>query len=808
MSDLIDTKYFTRFEQVTKVSRTDRGILAKVDSELLRIDVIRDDLMRVKISRGEVFDEEPTFAVQAALDAVPPVFNVTTDAETTRITTGQMVLTLWRQPFRLDAHRSDGSTIFESYQDQDGNYWGYATLNDTFVIRRNRRQEDAFFGLGEKTGHFNRSGRDFTLWNTDVQDPNTAGVVRASKAPGDPRGDKNSTEYDPYYVSIPFFYHMPYEGNKMAGLFIDNGYRGNFEFNHQTNYALQFEGGQYSEYIFASPTMPEILQAYTWLTGRMQPPPLWSLGYHQCRWHNYTQANIEALAARHREKQIPCDALWLDIDYMDGYRVFTWNEEAYPDVAGMLNRLSEQGFRAITIVDPGVKYDPGYWVFDQALERDVLCKTEGGAIYLGQVWPGKTAFPDFVTEEGRAWWGELNAAHVQSGLAGIWNDMNEPATGDIPSEAMRFGKGRYTHARYHNQYAMLMAMGTTDGLLKAMPDKRTFVLSRAGFAGIQRYAANWMGDNLSNWEHLWLSMPMAMGFGVSGQPFVGADIGGFMGNSNAELFTRWIQYGTLTAFCRNHSVTDTIEQYAWAFGEVVEELARQAINLRYRLLPYIYAAFIAAAESGEPIQQPLIFAFQEDRSVRDIDDEYLFGRQLLVAPVYKAGTTARQVYLPEGKWYHWHTGEEFAGKRFILASTPMEYIPLYARGGSIIPLWPDSPLSTDGYHPEVIELQIFLPAEDGAYHSVVYEDDGLTFKFRDGAYYRTDLTLDKSGPRLTIEATVTGNGYAEFARQAFHLIFHGGSPATVQVNEKTIAPQAGRFVVPDEGQGFQLETEV
>ena len=250
------------------------------------------------------------------------------------------------------------------------------------------------------------------------------------------------------------------------------------------------------------------------------------------------------------------------------------------------------GFRVITIIDPGVKYEPGYSVFDQALERDVLCRTEGGDVYIGQVWPGDTAFPDFVTEEGRTWWGELNAAHVQSGLAGIWNDMNEPATGNIPPDRMRFDRGRASHERYHNQYALLMAMGTVSGLRDAMPELRTFVLSRAGFAGIQRYAANWMGDNLSRWDHLWLSIPMANGFGVSGQAFVGADIGGFEGHSNAELFLRWMQYGTLTPFCRNHSAIGNVDQYAWAWGDAVLDLVREAIELRYRLLPYIYAAFL------------------------------------------------------------------------------------------------------------------------------------------------------------------------------------------------------------------------
>ena len=313
----------------------------------------------------------------------------------------------------------------------------------------------------------------------------------------------------------------------------------------------------------------------------------------------------------------------------------------------MLKRLADKGFRTITIIDPGVKHDPGYGVFDQAVEREVLCRTEGGDIYIGQVWPGNTAFPDFATQEAREWWGELNAAHVESGLAGIWNDMNEPATGNIDPRAMRFNRGRDSHERYHNQYALLMAMGTTQGLLAAMPDKRTFVLSRAGFAGIQRYAANWMGDNLSRWDHLWVSIPMGTGLGLSGQAFVGADIGGFAGNSNAELYLRWMQYGALTPFCRNHSEIGNVDQYAWSWGDVVQAIVREALRLRYRLMPYIYAAFLAASETGAPVQRPLVFDHQDDPMVRDLDDEYLFGRDLLVAPVLEPGQTSRQVYLPD-----------------------------------------------------------------------------------------------------------------------------------------------------------------
>lgn len=799
-----DTRYFTPLRRVGGLEQTERGVLVEIDHELLRVDCVRADILRLKISRGRRFDEAPTHAVCADLGGPPPAFTVEQDDREIRLRTAQITLAIGRDPFRLDARRADGGLIFESADGPDGLPQPYAALNDAFVVRRRCRTEDAFLGLGEKTGRLNRKGRDFTLWNTDVLNPTSAGEFTAGRSGDDPRADQTSTAFDPYYISIPFFSHLAHESGAAAGFFFDNSYRAHVDFTDGAGYQIHFQGGQYTEYLFAGPGLPAILEGYTWLTGRMPPPPLWALGYHQCRWHPYTQATFEQLARRMRESGVPCDTLWLDIDYMDGYRVFTWNTEAFPDPAGMLARLREQGFRTITIIDPGVKYEPGYAVFDQAVARDVLCKTEGGDLYIGQVWPGKTAFPDFATPEGRAWWGELNAAHVQSGLAGIWNDMNEPATGDIPPDTMRFSQGREPHGRYHNQYALLMAMGTVEGLRQAMPDLRTFVLSRAGFAGIQRYAANWMGDNLSRWDHLWMSVPMALGLGLSGQPFVGADIGGFGASADGELLARWAQCGALTAFCRNHAMAGSADQYPWSFGAAVEELVRQAMRLRYRLLPYLYTAFIHAAETGEPVQQPLVFAFQADRTGRDIDDQYLLGRQILVAPVSTPGATARQVYLPAGAWYDWYTGERLAGGRFILAPTPMDHIPLYARGGAVIPMWPEAPASTMGYAPDPVELHIFAPADDGSYHSSLHEDDGLTFAFQRGAFYRTHFTLTRTGDRLELAASVTGDGYPEFARRSFTLIFHGAAPELITVDGREVAGAGGRFVVPNGGAGFQV----
>jgi alpha-glucosidase len=802
---VIHTDNYIRYQRVDSVGDTATGVLAELHHEQLRIDVVREDVIRIKISRGGEFDETPTYAVCVDPLGAPPDFTVVHDDERVRLSTAACTVSLWLDPFRIDVHRLDGTPVIETARDSDGQYWAYATLNDAFTLRRKCRQEDAIFGLGEKSGRHNRKGRDFTLWNTDVLSPFETLEFTAGKAPDDPRGDRRSSGFDPFYVSIPFFYHQDYPAGMMAGSFVDNSYRGAYEFSHTEEYRIHFRGGQYTEYVFAGPDMPAILEAYTWLTGRTAPPPLWSLGYHQCRWFNYTQEAVERIAAEHRAYDLPCDSLWLDIEYMDGYRVFTWNAERFPDPPGMLDRLADQGFRVITIIDPGVRFDPGYPIFDAGLERNVFCRTEGGDIYIGQVWPGNTAFPDFVTEEARDWWGELNAAHVESGLAGIWNDMNEPATGDIAATPMRFGRGAYAHERFHNQYALLMAMGTTAGLRKAMPELRTFVLSRAGFAGIQRYAANWMGDNLARWDHLWVSMPMGSGLGLSGQAFVGADIGGFAGNTNAELFLRWMQYGVLTPFCRNHSEIGNVDQYAWSFGDVIGEYVRAAVKLRYRLLPYLYACFLRASETGAPVQRPLVFDHQYDGVVRDLDDEYLLGPDLLVAPVIEPGRTARQVYLPAGDWYDWHSGEMVDGSRFLTAATPMETIPIFARGGAVIPMWAEAPASTSGFHPSVVELHLFVPVADGSHHSMLQEDDGLSFAALTGARFRTDFEVARSGHTVVLRASVTGDGYPEFARERFVLVLHGADPAAVRVDGAEVSGVDGRFEFANSGAGFTVE---
>ena len=780
------TDHFIRFERVASVERTDRGLLAGVHGELLRIEPVAADVIRIQLSRGGAFDEQPTYAVcvdpfERAVEwtAEEPAEDSAdnSSAPAWRLRTAELTVTLWLDPFRVDVHRADGSVVLESAADEDGRYWTYATLNDAWTTRRRIGATDAVYGLGEKGGRHNRRGRDFTMWNVDVLNEHATAEFRAGRAEGDPRAEVTSVEFDPYYVSIPFFYQRDSGSGTVAGFFTDNGYRGEYEFSRGDEYRVSFHGGQWSEYVFAGPSMGTVLERYTWLTGRAPLPPIWALGYHQCRWHAYSQDDVERIAQRYRDDEFPCDGMWLDIDHMDGYRVFTWDATRFPHPERMLKSLSDNGFRTISIVDPGVKHDPGYEIYDDGLARDVFCRTEGGDTYIGQVWPGNTAFPDFATAEARAWWGGLNARHVESGLAGIWNDMNEPATGEIHWREMLFDRGRVSHERLHNQYALLMAMGTMEGLRQARPQLRTFILSRAGFAGIQRYAANWMGDNQARWDHLWGSVPMACGFGLSGQPFVGADIGGFQGDTHPELLVRWMQMGALTPFCRNHSEIGRIEQYPWSFGDEVHALARDAIRLRYRLMPYLYTAFVRASETGEPVQRPLVFDHQHDPAVVDLDDQYLFGRDLLVAPVTAPGTTTRQVYLPDGEWHDWHTGEVLPGRQTITVDTPLDRIPLFVRAGAVIPMWPEAPPSTDGYAPETIELHVFEPTSDGRWESQLVEDDGLTTGSADAGAaapgrLTTTVVLTRTGGETAVARSTAGTAYDGHRRTDFTVVRH------------------------------------
>lgn len=799
-------RYFGFSRQTGAVTPTERGFVVSLGAERLHVDAIRPDIVRLAISHQGQLADRPTPAVSRTLPALPP-FDLRVTDEAVILTTEQMTLRIERCDLRITVTRSGGSRLFRTACDRDGASLAYGAMNDEFIVVREKRREDMILGLGEKTGDFDRNGRTFLLWNTDVLAMDNPEVEKHWPFERERLKRPTDIAFDPYYMSIPFFYHLDGETGEASGHFIDNSYPAYFDFSADRHAHIHFAGGEYVEYVFAGPALKDILEGFSWLTGRIAPPPLWALGHHQCRWHLYDETRLRAIAATYRAKKIPCDSLWLDIDYMDGFRVFTWARDRFPQPGAMIASLQENGFRLVTIIDPGVKIEPGYPVYDEGAERKLFCLTEGGAIYTGQVWPGRTAFPDFAQAETQGWWASHIAALAKEGVAGIWIDMNEPSTGEIDPLPMRFEGGRERHEHSHNLYALLMAEATVAGLQTARADERPFVLSRAGSAGIQRFAANWLGDNCARWNHLWLSMPMTTGLGLSGQPFVGADVGGFAEPANGELLSRWYQMGALSPFLRNHNC-DEVDQYPWSFGSTWEDIIRQAICLRYRLMPYLYAAFLDAAETGAPVQRPLIFEFQSDRTAWTASDQYLLGAHLLVAPVTEAGARKRRVYLPAGTWHDWHSGLTVRGPRTLTAEAPPERIPLFARGGAIIPLWPEAPLTTMDHHPAEIELTIFVPDEDGTSVSVLDEDDGLTGQRASGAFYRTRFSLTRAGDRLSLSADVSGNGYPQFRRHQFRLIFRGGAVDDVRIDGKPARPHHGTFLLENRGGPFSLTATV
>jgi len=747
------------------------------DDSIVEIDLLSSNLFRIRITPAGARVPGPTYAVIFEPSVGPDEFSYQESNTELQLTTKDVRVVIGKSPCRIEAFRTDGSAIMTT--PKSNGLGSYSRLNDEFIVSRVREASSSILGLGQKTGGLDRSGRSLILWNTDVLNPRTLKEFAVGFKRDDPRADQRSREFDPYYISIPFYQSLDEEG-RAAGFFIDNLHRADYDFSHPGETRIRFAGGAYAEYVFAGPDLVSILNSYTGLTGRMSPPPLWSLGYHHCRWHPYSDQDVVKHAETYRKREIPCDSIWLDIDHMRGYRVFTWNPKLFPEPAQTLSKLRDLGFRAVTIVDPGVKVEPGYPVYDSGLGRKAFCVTEEGAVYQGQVWPGRTAFPDFASATTREWWGDLNAKHIQMGLSGIWNDMNEPATGDIPDSAMRFDGGKYSHGAYHNAYATLMAMGTYEGLRKALPNQRPFILSRAGSAGIQRYAANWLGDNMSRWEHLAMSIPMSLGLGLSGQSFVGADIGGFGENCEPELLVRWFQTACLSPFCRNHNDAGGVDQYPWSFGSEIEALCKAALSLRYRLLPYLYTAFVEASETGKPIMGPMVTEDQADPTLRLIDDQYMLGPNLLVAPIVEKGSTARQVRLPKGEWFDWWTGAPATG-RLVSAEASLATIPVYVRAGAVIPMWPDVPPSTMDYHPTSIDLQVFVPSKDGIYTSRLVEDDGTSFCYEQGEQLSTTFTLTRQGDSIKLEAKTEGTPYVGFRRTECRIHLRSAASGPVEI---------------------------
>jgi alpha-glucosidase len=479
---------------------------------------------------------------------------------------------------------------------------------------------------------------------------------------------------------------------------------------------------------------------------------------------------------------------------MDGYRVFTWDRERFPDPAGLIAELRADGFRVVTITDPGVKIDESYSVYTEGRSNGYFCVTREGEEFWNEVWPGLCAFPDFTNPRAREWWGSLHAGLVDAGVAGVWCDMNEPSLfvprqSTMPEDAVHPGGGQARpHGSVHNAYGSLMAEAARGGLSRLRPDSRPFVISRAGYAGLQRHAMQWTGDNSSWWEHLWMSMPQLQNLGLSGLAWAGVDIGGFFGDCDGELLARWTEFGAFQPFCRNHSAMGTAPQEPWAFGEPWETVCRSMLELRMQLVPYLYTLFEECHRTGAPVLRPLLWDHPDDPTTYAADDEFLVGSSLLVAPITRPGIEHRHVYLPAGSWAHWWTGEVIEGPAHVLAHAPLGRPAVYARCNTPIPMWPVVQHTNEV--PGFLTWKVFVGPGSGS--GALYEDAGDGY----GPVCRRTAHVERGSDRLVRFSLSPRSGEFVPARRETFVEFVGGDRVRFEETEAAVVIE--RPMVNDE----------
>jgi len=721
----LPSQEFTAFGDVRSIEQdSPHEVTIVAQGGILRITALADDLILLRASRTGTFEELFSYSVAKAPSEWP--------GKPIRVLEGQSQATLVTDNLRLQINLTPCRvTLLDPTNQPLLSETTGAAFHPSGAIRWeiSRELNAPHYGLGSKPFSLNLAGRRYELFNTDP-----AGYDRGR---------------DPINMSIPFVLTLLRGG--ALGLFFDTSYRAWVDLGSEQPEALSYQAvnGELRIYIFTGePTA--VLERYTELTGRMSMPPLWALGLHQSRWSYYPARRVRRIARQFRKRRLPCDVIHLDIHYMRGYRCFTWHPRRFRKPRRLTQMLHERGFKVLAMIDPGIKVDPGYHVYKEGLARGAFIKYPDGTPYRGPVWPGYCHFPDFTDPRVRSWWGDLYSPLIEDGVDAFWNDMNEIALitakpASVPDVVQHSYEGRgASHDRVHNVYGMQMARASVEGLARLRPERRPFILTRSGWAGIQRYAAHWTGDNGSTWDHLRLSISMVLNLGLSGVAFTGPDTGGFAGTPTPELFARWMQLGALTPFFRVHTIIGSPNQEPWSFGREVEAISRRYLELRYRLLPYIYTTVWQASIHGTPIMRPLSLMYPTDTRTHSLEDEYLFGDSLLVAPILDEGAISRQVYLPEGSWYDFWSRQQYHGPAAIQVEAPLEVLPLFVRAGAVLPLWPVQQYVGEKTIEE-LELQAYWG--QGEHHSMLYEDDGVSTDYQKPVNHRRSrFTLRGASP--------------------------------------------------------------
>ena len=567
-------------------------------------------------------------------------------------------------------------------------------------------QGTSLYGGGEVTGPLLRNGQSIKLWNTD------------SGAYSVDNGKR-------LYQSHPWVMGVRPDGTSF-GILFDTPYKAELT---TTDERINFEteGELFRIFVIDRESPQAVIKGLAELIGTMPMVPRWALGYQQCRFSYTPASRVIEVADTFRIKRIPCDVMWMDIDYMDGYRIFTFNPQTFPDPAALNRDLHIRGFHSAWMIDPGAKVDSTYFVYKSGTANDVWVKTAQGKEFHGDAWPGACAFPDFTQPKTVRWWADLYKDFLDKGVDGVWNDVNEPQisntpTGTMPEDNKHLGGDKIPagpHLKYHNVYGYLMVKASREGIMKARPQNRPFILTRSNFLGGQRFAATWTGDNASWESHMTMSVPMILTLGLSGQPFSGADVGGFLFNPDADLFGRWMALGAFYPFSRGHACAGTINKEPWAFGQKIEDVSRMALERRYVLLPYYYTLLHEASETGMPIMRPVFFADPKDTLLRAEEQAFLIGENLLVVPEW-----AKNPALPKGIWRN---------LSLIPGDDKDSYqAKLKIRGGAIIPTGKIIQ-NTNEKSLDPLTLLVCLD-EKGEAHGTLYWDEGDNWSFKDGNY--------------------------------------------------------------------------
>jgi len=767
------------------IEQGDRRVRLSTCPGQVELSALAPDLFRVRATYRRTFTQHPSWAVHK-LDWPSFPCRIAATHRHGRVCTEAGALQINLQSGELRLSDPCDVTLLRSQSVQWGSRGHKAEV--AFCLSGN----ESFFGMGESSGPFDRSGLIQEFWNTD-----------ALGHGGIQPGLRN------LYTSIPFTVML--RGGRAVGLFWDNPARQRWDMG-QTNrnrWQLTAALGETDLYFFTGPAVADVVRRYSELTGTLPMPPRWALGYHQCRYSYESGTKVEQVARQLRRRRIPCDAVYFDIHHMRGFRVFTFGR-SYRKPAELIARLRRRGFQTVAIVDPGVKVDPGFGVYRRGKRLKAYVRSpDGRRDYVGKVWPGRSVFPDFLNGRVRAWWGREQAKLQRAGVAGFWNDMNEPAnfvppTQTLPEQGRHDADSRLVrHSQAHNVYGMQMARASREGALRHQPNQRPFVITRAAYAGTQRHAMLWTGDNASSWEQLADSVQMLMNLGLSGFPFCGGDAGGFLENCTPELYARWMQMAAFTPFFRNHTMVGTLAHEPWSFGPEIEGIVRRAIELRYQLLPYWYGLFAEAHRTGAPIMRPLLWHHQDDPIASACGDEFLIGHSLLVAPVLQQGAVARSVYLPEGTWYDFWSGQRRRGLAHVIADAPLHRLPLFVRGGSVVPM-AALRQHTGGRADETINLHLW---PGGRSRLAWYEDDGQSMEHLTGTSHTREIHWD--GHSLSFDPAE--GGFASRVKAWRILLHHAKQPLRRQSGMRKVrfdtGTRTGSFEWVNSGAAFSVRVQ-